>query len=61
MPKRTRPYREAKLARLRDPIESASYLNAALEESDEDFLIALRDIAETYQVTALAHKKRIHC
>ena len=46
MPKPTKPYREAKLARLRDPIESASYLNAAPEESEEDFLAALRDMAQ---------------
>ena len=54
MPKRTRPYRDAKLERLRDPRESASYLNAALEESEEDFLIALRDVAEANRVSEVA-------
>lgn len=39
---------------MKDPIESASYLNAALEESQEDFLIALRDVAEANKVSAVA-------
>jgi len=35
---------------LKDPIEAAAYLNAALEDdSVEGFLLALRDVAETME------------
>ena len=59
MPKRTKPYREAKLARLSDPVESASCLNAAIEESEEDFPAALRDVAEANKVSAVATEAEV--
>lgn len=46
MPKRTRPHRDALLGYLQDPRAAAHYLNAALEDSDEMLLVALRDVAE---------------
>jgi len=49
MPKRTTSFRDELLADLADPQEAASYLNAALEESEEMFLVALRDVAEAKQ------------
>lgn len=47
MDKLTTSYRDDLLKDLRDPIEAAHYLNAALEDdSEEMFLMALRDVAE---------------
>ncbi len=54
MPKRTTDFREGLLADLADPQEAAHYLNAALEDSDEMFLIALRDVAEAKQMAKVA-------
>jgi probable addiction module antidote protein len=46
MPKRVRSFRAQLLRDLLDPNEAASYVNAALEDSDEMFLVALRDVTE---------------
>ncbi len=54
MPKRTRSYRETLLEDLRDPSEAAAYLNAALDDSDEMFLVALRDVADAQQLSKVA-------
>ena len=54
MPKRTRLYRDSLLEDLQQPAEAAAYLNAALEDSDEMFLIALRDVAEARQMAKVA-------
>jgi len=44
----TNSYRENLLKDLQNPIEAAQYLNAALEDgSEEMFLMALRDVAES--------------
>jgi DNA-binding phage protein len=50
MPKRTTDFREGFLADLADPQEAANYLNAALEDSDQMALVALRDVAEARQM-----------
>ncbi len=43
----TESYKKGLLKNLADPVEAAAYLNAALEDdSDDAFLMALRDIAE---------------
>ena len=54
MPKRTRDYRETLLMDLQNTAEAASYLNAALEDSEEMFLLALRDVAEAKQMAKVA-------
>src|ERR1039458_9549543 len=54
MPKRTRPYRESLLEDLQDATEASQYLNAALEDSEEMFLVALRDVAEARQMAKVA-------
>ena len=54
MPKRTRSYKEGLLASLADTQEAAHYLEAALEESSELFLVALRDVAEARQMAKVA-------
>ena len=54
MPKRTRDYRTSLIEDLRDPEEAAQYLNAALREPAEMFLMALRDVAEARQMSKVA-------
>ncbi len=54
MPKRTTSFRDELLADLADPQEAASYLNAAMEDSEEMFLVALRDVAEAKQMAKVA-------
>jgi probable addiction module antidote protein len=56
MPKRTRDYHESLLSDLQDPKEAALYLNAAFEDSDEMFLVALRDVAEARQIAEVAQE-----
>jgi len=56
MPKRTRSYRESLLEDLRDPAEAALYLNAAIEDSPEMFLIALKDVAEAKEIAKVANE-----
>jgi len=42
---------------LRDPLEAAAYLNAALEDGSQDiFLMALRDVAKAHGLTHLARE-----
>ena len=54
MPKRTRSFRTQLLKDLADPKEAARYANAALDDSAEMFLVALRDVAEARQMSAVA-------
>jgi probable addiction module antidote protein len=54
MPKRTSDYRTSLLEALRDSREAAQYLNAALEDSTEMFLTAMRDVAESRQMAFVA-------
>ncbi|HMF75589.1 MAG TPA: addiction module antidote protein [Bryobacteraceae bacterium] len=54
MPKRVTDYRKTLLDSLTDPVEAAHYLEAALADSDEMFLVALRDVAESRQMAKVA-------
>lgn len=54
MPKRTSSYRESLLEDLRDPLEAANYLNAAIEDSPDTLLIALRNVAEAHSMSKVA-------
>ena len=56
MPKRTLDFREQLLKDLADPKEAAYYVNAALEDSEEMFLIALRDVAEARNMSKVANE-----
>lgn len=49
MTKRTRPYRDELLAALADPVEAEHYINAALQDSPQMFLKALRNVAQARQ------------
>ena len=51
----TAKYEDSLKASLTNPNEAAAYLNAALEENDQEvFLLALRDIAEARGFSQLA-------
>ena len=54
MPKRTRSHHDALLEHLQDPRAAAHYLNAALEDSDEMLLVALRNVARLRVLLATA-------
>ncbi len=56
MPKRVTDYRKTLLESLGDPEEAAFYLEAALEHSNEMFLVALRDVAESRQMSKVAEE-----
>src|SRR5476649_1462336 len=52
MPKRTKQYDVSLRESLKDPKEAAAYLNAHLEDDEKDseelFLLALRDVAKAH-------------
>jgi len=51
----TAKYKTGLKASLMNPDEAAAYLNAALEENDQDvFLLALRDVAEAHGFSKVA-------
>ncbi len=54
MPKRSTEYRARLLEDLIDPTEAAHYLNAAVVDSPEMLLVALRDVAEAHQMAKVA-------
>lgn len=56
MPKRLRDHDDVLFECLKDPREAADYLNAALEDSDEMFLEALRDIASSAKMASVAER-----
>ena len=50
----TVPYIDGLRERLKDPVYAAAYLDAALEENDQEvFLLALRDVADARGFTAV--------
>lgn len=54
MPKKTRDHESWLTEKLSDPGRAASYLNAALEDSPQMFLEALRDGAQARKMTKVA-------
>lgn len=56
MPKRAKKYEDGLIQSLKDPKEAAAYLNAHLNEDDSDevFLLALRDVAVAWGVSEVA-------
>lgn len=57
----TADYETGLKAALADPEEAAAYLNAALEENDQEvFLLALRDIAEARGFTRIAQETSLN-
>jgi len=54
MPNKTRPYREALLEALADPIEAAHYLSVALDDSPEMFRKACLNVIQARKVAKIA-------
>lgn len=54
MTRKTRPYRELLLERLVNPEVASYYLNAAIEDSPEAFLKALKNVAQARQISQVA-------
>ena len=59
MPKRTSSYHSGLIDRLRNPQAAASYLRAAMEDSREMFLVALRNVAEARQMSKVAETAKV--
>jgi probable addiction module antidote protein len=51
---RSRSYKVGLNERLKDPEHVAEYLNAAGKESQDVFLLALRDVAEAHKISKVA-------
>ncbi len=51
---KTTSYRESLLTALADPTEASAYLNAALEDSPQAFLKALKNVAQARQMSRVA-------
>jgi probable addiction module antidote protein len=58
MPKRTKKYEESLMESLLNPEEAAAYLNAHLDEEDSEemFLLALRDVAKAHGFSEVAEQ-----
>jgi probable addiction module antidote protein len=63
MAKRTKKYEVSLSESLKDPAEAAAYLNVHLNSQDADseelFLMALRDVAKAYGFSELAKKSNL--
>lgn len=54
-------YYEGLLYRLKDPAQATAYLNAALEDGDQEvFLLALRDVAEARGMARVAEDAQLN-
>lgn len=55
-------YQEDLIEALKDPIEAAAYLNAAIEDGDREvFLLALRNVAQAHGgMTSIAKKAHLN-
>jgi probable addiction module antidote protein len=57
----TKSYRADLIKDLKDPIEAAEYLNAAIQDGNqENFLMALRDVAEARGIMRLAKQTALN-
>jgi probable addiction module antidote protein len=59
MPKRTSDYQSWLLGTLTDSLVAANYLRAAMSDSEEMFLIALRNIAEAHRMARVAKGAKV--
>jgi probable addiction module antidote protein len=57
----SKSYHDLLLKQLKDPAEAAAYLEAALEEGDDQvFLLALRDVAEAHGMARVAAEANLN-
>ncbi len=59
MPKRKGNFNAWRIENLADPINAANYLNAALEDSPEIFLDAIKDVIQARTVSKVAAKANV--
>jgi probable addiction module antidote protein len=59
MTPKTGSYRKSLLTSLLDPAEASAYLNAALEDSPEAFLKALKNVAQARTMASVAREAGI--
>lgn len=57
---RSRSYKESLLRRLRDNTEAVNYLQAALEDSQSAFLVALKNVLDSRKVAAVARASKLN-
>lgn len=56
-----KPYRDSLIKALKDPLQAAEYINAAIEEDDlETLLLALRDVAEAQGMSAISRRTKLN-
>jgi len=55
MPKRTQTYKDWQMDKLADSQRAASYLNAALRDSNEAILIALDKVGRAHEIAINHH------
>jgi len=60
MTERSRSYKEGLLRRLKDNAEAANYLQAALEDSQSAFLVALKNVLDSRKVAAVARASKLN-
>ncbi len=56
MPGKTKSFRKWRSKQLDDPKRAANYVAAAINDSPEMFLVALRNVAESYRMAAVAEE-----
>lgn len=59
MPKRSRSYKEGLLRSLKDNTEAANYLQAAPEDSQAAFLVALKNVLDSRKVAVVARASEL--
>lgn len=59
MPKRKGNFNAWRLEKLADPVNAANYLSAALEDSPEIFLDAVKDVIQATSVSKIAQKANL--
>lgn len=60
MTARSRSYKESLLNRLKDNAEAANYLQAALEDSQSAFLVALKNVLDSRKVAVVARAGKLN-
>ena len=60
MTARSRSYKKNLLQRLKDNTEAVNYLQAALEDSQSAFLVALKNVLDSRKVAAVARASKLN-
>lgn len=60
VPERSKSYKQSLLNRLKDNAEAANYLQAALEDSQSAFLVALKNVLDSRKVAVVARASKLN-